>query len=53
MKNKQAHLKTILALGLTAIIVLLAIYFPLTAIVVLTITAFIAMYMGIYTLFED
>ena len=53
MKQKHAHLKTISALGLTAIIVLFSIYFPLAAIVVLTITAFIAMYMGIYTLFED
>jgi hypothetical protein len=51
--NKQAHLKTISALGLAVIIVLLAIYFPLTAIVVLTITAFIVIYMAIYTLFED
>jgi hypothetical protein len=51
--NKQAHLKTIAVLGLTAIVVLLAIYFPLTAIAVLAIIAFIAMYMSIYTLFED
>jgi uncharacterized membrane protein len=53
MKNKQAHLKTIAVLGITAIIVFLAISFPLTGMVVFAIAAFIAMYMAIYTLFKD
>ena len=51
--NKQAHLKTIAVLGLTAIMVLLATYFPLTGIVVFTTIAFIAMYMAIYTFVKD
>jgi hypothetical protein len=53
MKQKQAHLKTIAALGIAAIMVLLAIYFSLTAIVVFTTIAFIAIYMATYTLFKD
>jgi hypothetical protein len=53
MKQKQAHLKTISALGLTAIIVLFSIYFPLAGLVLFSICLFIALYMAIYTLFKD
>jgi hypothetical protein len=51
--NKQAHLITISILGLIAIIVLLAISFPLIGLGVFSIITFIAMYMAIYTLVKD
>lgn len=53
MKQKQAHLKTISLLGIIAIIVLLAIYFPLPGLVLFSFASFIGMYMAIYTLLKD
>jgi hypothetical protein len=51
--NKQAHLRTISVFGFLAIIILLAIYFPITVSTLLLILALVATYIAIYQIFKQ
>jgi hypothetical protein len=51
--KKQAHLRTISVFGFLAIIILFAIYFPLTFSTLFLISAFVATYIAIYQIFKQ
>jgi len=51
--NKQAHLRTISVFGFLAIIILFAIYFPLTFSTLFLILALVATYIAIYQIFKQ
>jgi hypothetical protein len=53
MKQKQAHLKAILALGFVTIVGIITFYFPLQLAILFLVFAVIAIYMSFYTLFKD
>lgn len=53
MKQKQAHLKAVFALGFMTIVGIMTFYFPLQLAILFLVFAVIAVYMTFYTLFKD